>query len=244
MCKELAGLNVALVDSGYAYIGSGTAAQIAQRLENAYKIFIKSAKGKLPGFPPGTWGPPGFKSRRDYPGIPFKAHRLSGWRWDARPEADTGNARKRFMRHGRLTIRRVPGAIKLRGELPVAPDAIRTADVLWRAGRWWLSVVTVVPGRRIAGQEKLRVTLGVALEIERVESLDGGRVAAPEVPVSAGHDGGITQRKQVDCGTAVPATPESGGERGASHIEDDTGEAAATPDLRGERGGLGSGREG
>jgi len=137
-------------------------------LSNAFDAFFRRAKqgaGAQSGYPR-------YKRRRDGDRIPHRC--ASGCRLSPRERSD-GETDAGSARNWCLTLKGVPGVIHARGIFPSDPEKFTDADVLWRDGRWWLSICVEMPPRRFAGSRSTTVNFGSVGDLARVN-------AEPETP--------------------------------------------------------------
>jgi putative transposase len=167
-------------------------------LDKAFKAFFRRAKAGAGA----SSGYPRFKSSRDYPGFSYRKHR-SGWRLDF----------KDGWRNGRARLGDVPGTVRFMGRLPAEPEAIKTCDVLWRDGHWWLSVCVAIARPRTAGEHDMRIRFDL---IDRFASVQIGA----DGPCGAGldadfqsADGRIIPLPQGSSSHPGQTSSETGGER-------------------------------
>jgi hypothetical protein len=99
--------------------------QTAAALDHAFKAFFRRAKEGAGG----QSGYPKYKNRRKHNGIP---HRFAS--------GITLTKDPRHTRSWQLAIKGVPGSITARGLFPFDYTKLADADILWRDGRYWLSV--------------------------------------------------------------------------------------------------------
>ena len=100
--------------------------RVAERVDQAYKMYFDNVKQWRLGrwnkpFPP---GPPGFQKSAEFSGFGYR-EMPKGWRW---------------MDGNKVRLQGV-GDIKVRGRFPSEPADLRTADILYRNGRWEISIV-------------------------------------------------------------------------------------------------------
>ena len=228
----------------YAALSSDSMAVTAQRLDRAYKRFFEEIKNKeayrekykdaLPrkdGMPHGF---PRFRGWRMFPGFGFRRHG-SGWRYHP-------VRRHRFSRFetreedGRLYIKNVPGLIRVRGRLPARVKGYTCCDLLWREGRWWLSLVVEIEPRHHLGPDHGRVTFDLISEFARVEKThaDGGLAAGPEV--FHWTEGRIVPASEGSTGSSPAETPQTRGDQGTWPPSADADLPAETPQMRGDQG--------
>lgn len=104
-----------------------------RRLDKAFCAFFRRVKaGQAPGFPR-------FKSLERFPGFSFKSHG-DGWRFT--PEEG--------WKHGSLRLSGV-GQIRARGQARQGGE-IRSSDILYRNGHWYLSLTVAVASPERARQ--------------------------------------------------------------------------------------------
>ncbi len=122
------------------WCGHRTAQLLAKSIEAFYSRAKKGA-GKQSGYPR-------YKRRRDHDSIP---HRFaSGCRLDKDP---------RHKLSWKLKLKGIPGEIHARGEFPGEVIDWTDADVMWRSGRWEVSVCVTMTPRRHPGSRSLNVNL-------------------------------------------------------------------------------------
>lgn len=172
------------IGAEWSELSSSSMHATAQRLDRAFKAFFGRARkgmGSQSGFPR-------FRGWRHFPGISFKRPG-SGWNVDLKPEPSgkPGN--------GRLYVKGVPGRIRVRGRLPCEPEAVKTCELCWREGRWWLSLVVEMPQRRQCGTGSGRVRFDLVDSFCGVTRTNGGRTAGSE-RVWYARDGRIREAAQ------------------------------------------------
>ena len=223
----------------FAGISTTSLALTIRRVDRAFQAFFRRAKagaGRQAGFPR-------FKSGRDYPGFSFRCGKKpggkpawSGWRIDL--NAPKPGDHRRRPRNGRLYVKCVPGLIKMRGRLPVAPDRIVMGDLLWRQERWWLSLVVEQPARRCKGHGHATIKLDLIDSFAAVEAAEDGPCGSgPEADLSSA-DGRTTPMLQGVASQSDAATPENGGGRRGVGEPPDREPDAATPENGGGRRGF------
>jgi hypothetical protein len=142
----------------------------AQLLDRAFQAFYRRARngdGASSGYPR-------FRRRQQHDGIP---HRFL-----------SGCALRQSPRHAQsweLRLKGVPGIIHARGRLPVPTTDFTDADVLWRAGRWWLSAACNIERERDAGRWPMTIRFGV---LDGMAEVDGIVVTPPELTEAAALD--------------------------------------------------------
>ena len=140
----------------------GTSRRVAKSLTLAFKAFFRRIKAgdQAAGYPR--------YHRRDLStGIPLGEMSTGGWNFvqrtdnplswhftmksiTTRPSGEIlGAPFIRLSTGGGL----VPNTIHARGRFPTEVIDMRTADVLWMDGRWWLSVCVKITARRQAGEQ-------------------------------------------------------------------------------------------
>lgn len=100
--------------------------RVAERVDQAFKKYFDNVKAWRRGqwskpFPP---SPPRYQKSAEFSGFGVKANG-AGWK---------------FISDRRVYLTGV-GQIRMRGRFPSAPAELRTADILWRDGRWEISIV-------------------------------------------------------------------------------------------------------
>jgi putative transposase len=121
-----------------------------KRLDRAFDAFFRRVKvGETPGFPR-------FKSLDRYPGWGYNTHG-DGFRLIVgdSPSAKTGN----HMKHGHVRLSGV-GMIKLRGQARTGGE-VKTAEVQYKAGRWYLSVTIECEPVREHGTKAMALDWGL-----------------------------------------------------------------------------------
>lgn len=150
----------------------------AQLLDRAFQAFYRRAKagdGASSGYPK-------FKRRQTHDSIP---HRFK-----------SGCSLRQSPRHKlswELCIKGVPGVIHTRGKWPVEPDKYTDADVIWRAGRWWLSAACEIERHRSGGHYPMCVRFGV---LDGVAEVNGMIETIPELIDAAAIDDRIDRLKE------------------------------------------------
>jgi len=89
----------------------------------------------------------------------------------------------------RFSLRGVPGRIKTRGRFPASPEALKTADVKFHAGAWWLSVCVEIAARIKPGTERLTVAFDLIDGFASVTDADGRCAPGLSDPFHAGGKG-------------------------------------------------------
>lgn len=197
-CKEITALRAD--DPDYRSLSCKSMEETIKRLDWAFQAFFRRAKagaGAQSGFPR-------FQASDRFPGFGLGKHR-NGWRFDVRDDGPRP-------RHGRLYVKDIPGLMRLRGRLPARPEAIKTGDILWRDGAWWLSLVCEMPSRRAAGQGHGRVELDLLDRFARITRVDG-RYAAGPMEVFATSDGRIIVENHRPSEGSPAGAGSSDGER-------------------------------
>jgi putative transposase len=128
----------------WAVIPVGTCRRVAKLLTLAYAAFFRRAKagGEAPGYP--RW-----QRRVKGEMIPLGSMGKTGWKITQRPDNP---------RSWSLHLHAIgPGmtgshSIHARNTFPAEVLAWKNADILWRDGRWWLSVCVDIAARRGPGQ--------------------------------------------------------------------------------------------
>lgn len=172
--KELTALRAELPE--WRALSSNSMAATAQRLDRAMRAFFSRAKkgaGAASGFPR-------FKSGRDYPSIPFKKNR-SGW------SVELGETRGATLR-----IKGIDGAMRCRGRLPAPTNDVRSGDILWREGSWWLSIAVAMKPRRKIGSGEASIHLGWTHEIVPGNGHNGECLAGSDDGISVPPEDRIT----------------------------------------------------
>lgn len=219
-CKELTALrNDADIGAEWAALSSDAMAATAQRVDRAMQAFFRRAKegaGAQAGFPR-------FKRSDDYPGFSFKKHG-SGWNLKWR---DAGNRPS----CGSLYFKAVPGRVKFRGRLPAKPEQIKTCELLWRGGDWWLSLVVEMAPHRPLANEKGEVAFNLVDHFARVKSANGGHPAGPDGMIYVMRDGRISLLDHGANGTSVPAALETGTNGGGVGRHQPSSAVPAAPEI-------------
>jgi len=151
-----------------------------RRLDKAFKAFFaRCAKGQSPGFPR-------FKSLARMPGIGFKGHG-DGWGFapnlanEGRPD-DFGVIR--WARHGTLRLQGL-GHIKCRGQARAA-GVIKSCEVLYRHGEWYVSVTLECADADVARQRTEHHAMAADWGVSRL--LTVVRTDGPKVEVREDHE--------------------------------------------------------
>jgi transposase len=137
----------------------------AQQLHRAFEAFyrrVKSGQGAKAGYPK-------YRSTKQHNSIPHRF--LSGCKMvrDAR-----------HFRSWKLTVKGVPGSIHARGMFPSDPEKWTDADIIWRNGKWSISVCVDIAREYSSDIPRLRRPLLIRLDL-----LDGfaeinGRTETPD----------------------------------------------------------------
>ena len=161
----------------WAAIPRGTAERVADMLDLAMKAFFKRAKAGAGG----ASGYPKFKSTRRADSIPLREPVKSCWKF-----SPVGN-------RWAFSMREIPGAVKARGKFPADPASLKTADIKFFDGAWWLSVCVAIAPRMTAGAEKFNIRLDLIDEFAEVKSANGQCVPGLSNPFSTGGKGEFLQ---------------------------------------------------
>ncbi len=78
-------------------------------------------------------------------------------------------------RNWKLTVTGLPGHMRAVGEFPAEVRQWKTADLIFHAGSWWLSVCVEIERERSHGAEEVTVRLGLIDEFAHVEGATGPR---------------------------------------------------------------------
>lgn len=140
-----------------------TGHRVARAMTDAFKAFFRRAKA-------------GAGASAGYPR--YRAARRANWL----PHRFASGCRmtRRSGRNWRLTLKGVPGEIKVRGKLPLEPIKWTDADIREQADGVWLSVGVEVPQRRQSGVGSGKVRFDLIDSFAGVTRTDGGRTAGPE----------------------------------------------------------------
>lgn len=163
-----------------------------KRIDEAYKSFFKRAKkgaGASSGFPR-------YQASDLYPGFALGTHKV-GW------ACEIGEKK------GRVRIQSVDGWIKMRGCLPNG-GTVKTGEILYRGGEWFLSVAVETESRRVAGTRKGVIGLDLMTHLAKI--VDGECLTGPEAAVSIAPDGRITLNFQGFNGESPAESPEMRGD--------------------------------
>ncbi|WP_395830299.1 helix-turn-helix domain-containing protein, partial [Elstera sp.] len=186
-------------DPAYAAFSRGTLEQVVKRLDLAFQAFFKRAKagaGAAAGFPR-------FQRTADYPSIPFREAGHGGWKFEPGPN----------LRHGRARFQAVPGWIKLRGKLPAIPLGLRTCEILFRGGAWFLSLVVDLPAPEAAPARPAgHVAFDLVTKFAVVKQSNGGCPTGPEAAFHRAVDGRISLSFPGVNAPSVPASLDSSGD--------------------------------
>lgn len=205
-------------DPEYGALARASTEYTVKAVDLAYSAFFrrgKENKQKEKGDrePPGV---PRYKRRpkRNEPAS-FGFGKPSGWKLRMRHDG----------RAGVLRLHGVPDTIRVRGEFPLPPLALKTCNVMWHDRKWWLSVCVDIPGRMYGGGKVLAVEYGFDdLQKFASQEVNGGCAAA----ISGHSEIEMSRHTNVmrQCGGAIPAdveTPQEG------VITDDAGRGGAVP---------------
>lgn len=174
----------------YRALSRGAMEQTAKRVDLAFQAFFRRAKE-------GAGASAGFPRFKRCEGFGFREMGHGGWRFDGK----------------RLVMQGAPGAIRARGEFPGDVRETRTCELMWREGRWWLSVVVkLAPRMATVAALAARVRFDLLDRFAQVSWADGGQPAGPEETVYAAADGRISLVTQE----ATPRPSESPSERGGT----------------------------
>jgi putative transposase len=196
----------------WAAMPRGTQERVAGDLDLAMKAFFRRAKAGAGG----ASGYPRFKSVRRAESIPLREPAKSCWTLtahsapagDSEPRGAHGASRARREEGARVgkdeaaargetirpvswrfSLRGVPGRIKTRGRFPASPEALKTADVKFHAGAWWLSVCVEIAARIKPGTERLTVAFDLIDGFASVTDADGRCAPGLSDPFHAGGKG-------------------------------------------------------
>lgn len=175
LTNEITGLRHACPE--WATIPAVTAHRVAKHLIEAYAAFFRRLKGgeKRAGYP--KW------MRRDRGDcIPLGTMDKTGWTFVQRAD----NHRSWRLHYKSVTeVKDRARWIHARGVFPVDVEEWRNADILWRDGRWWLSICVDMFPRRKRGRDPIRLTLDLiddlAEEFDTPEELVELRLLADEI---------------------------------------------------------------
>jgi transposase len=176
-------------------IPAGHAERVAGDLDKAFKAFYSRAKsgaGAQSGYPR-------YKSSRHADAIALREPSKSSWRLTRRESGKSWT----------FTLRGI-GAIRARGKFPVDPESLRTADVKFYAGAWWLSVCCKIDARRSCGAEKLEIGINLIDEFAVVKTADGRCAPALSDPFFNGSNKGNPQQI-IGWSESPGGAPESAG---------------------------------
>jgi len=147
-------------------LSAATAALAVKAVDLAYAAFFRRLKE---GKSFAEAGHPRFHHPDRHPSILFRDR---GWKM-----RKTGKAwRAKFFGIGE---------VKVRGRFPIdptEPEQIRSCEVLWCEGAWWLSAVVKLPARRVSGSDDLTVHMNLIDEFARVER--NGGMSSPRFPMT------------------------------------------------------------
>lgn len=202
-------------DEAYRAMSADTAARVLAGLDLAFKAFFKRAKNGAGA----SSGYPKFKSLRHADSIPYR-DAPKGWKLHAH-----GNAWK-------IYAKGIPGTITARGKFPVAPDEIRTMDLMFRDGSWWASIVVKIPERRAPGASPIAITFDLIDEFARVELADGGRPSADFSDTEIGNHLCIHRRSKASGAGTIEMLGDDGEAAPACRV----GLGAGTLKMRGDDG--------
>lgn len=184
-------------------VSASSLALALKSVDLAYKAFFRRLKE---GKSYSEAGHPRFRHPDRHPSIPLR---------------DGGYKMEMQGRFWRVRMFGVDGSLKTRGKFPIDPenkDQFRSAELLWRDGKWWLSVVVRIPARRSVGADKVTVRLDLIDEFARVER-ENGAMSAPRGWIDQGLVGleaQTSQGFQVDASGSVAETLELRGDDRAS----------------------------
>jgi putative transposase len=132
----------------WAQIPAVSAHRVAKWLVDSYAAFFRRLKtGEAPGYP--RW-----QRRERGTTIPLGRMDKTGWRIAQRRD----NPLSWRLHYKSVTEARTPQHwLHGRGKLPGAPLDWRNADIIWRDGRWWLSLCVALEPRRTAGRASLHI---------------------------------------------------------------------------------------
>jgi putative transposase len=117
-------------DERYKALGSGIMERCCERVDQAYKKYFDNVKAWRRGqwqkpYPP---SPPGYQRTSEFSGFGVRENG-KGWGFNG----------------CKIRVKGLPCEIRIDGRFPVEPDAIRTADIMFRDERWWISIVVNLP---------------------------------------------------------------------------------------------------
>ena len=147
----------------WAELSVWTPHRVARALDEAFKAFFRRARA-------------GAGAQSGYP----RYRRRAVARWLPHRFASGCRMTCRSGKNWRLTLKGVPGELKLRGQFPVEPVGWTDADLREHAGAWWFSIGVYMPPRRERGEGAGEVRLDLIDEFAAVRRLNGGRAAGPE----------------------------------------------------------------
>jgi putative transposase len=149
----------------WAIVPAVTSHRVAKHLTESYAAFFRRLKtrevGEAAGYP--RW------QRRDRATtIPLGTMSKTGWQLRQRSD----NPRSWLLHYKSTTDVKTPECwIHGRGVLPAAVTDWRNADIIWRDGKWWLSVCVEIEPRRSAGRWPLMIRFDLIDCFARVNDL-------------------------------------------------------------------------
>ena len=138
----------------------------AHLLDRAFQAFYRRAREGAEG----RAGYPRFKRTDRHEGIPHRSMSGCALRKDDQHERSWG-----------LRLKGVPGTIHARGFLPAEVERWTDADVLWRDGKWSLSIACRIAARRDPGHRPVVIRFDLIDDFVRVN----GRAETPDGLVEA-----------------------------------------------------------
>ncbi len=151
----------------WAALPSGHGERIAGDLDKAFKAFYSRAKagaGAQSGYPL-------YKSSMRATAIAMREPKKSCWKLSKRQSETSWT----FMLRG-------IGQMRARGKFPKDPESLKTADIKFHAGAWWLSVCCDIEAERDHGNVALNIDLDLIEEFAVVKTANGQSVPALSNP--------------------------------------------------------------
>ncbi len=133
----------------------------------------------------------------------------------------------------RLNALCCPGEIRVRGQFPKTPLALKTADIKYHGGTWWFSVAAEIDRQRAGGNNAMKIRFDLLDEFAQVECAKG----AHGLP-SHFSNAEMTNTRvfRGTLGKSGHDTPETEGNRGCLTLWDRPHKGHDTPETEGNRG--------
>lgn len=151
----------------WAALPSGHGERVAGDLDKAFKAFYSRAKagaGAQSGYPL-------YKSSMRATAIAMREPKKSCWKLTKR-QSDTSWT---------FALRGI-GEMRAKGKFPKDPESLKTADIKFHAGAWWLSVCCDIEAERDHGDLALKVDFNLIEEFAVVKTANGQSVPALSNP--------------------------------------------------------------